>query len=745
VSAFDAIRRPSLGAAGERLGAIASSSKRGPTIVRRIVFGGLFFLVVQSVFHLSPQAVVSGISLGGLFGIIGVGIVLTYRTSRVINFAAAAVGAVPAITAVLLSTADHVSYLLSMPIAIVGGVLFGVLTDVLVLRRFKHTSRLIVTVVTIGIAQSYAALGFFIPVWFGEKASSVPRVKTPWQDMMINNSRGEPVITGNQVFAFGVVIVLTGLLVFFLKKTRLGIALRASSENSDRAQLLGIPVARATTIAWGFAGLLSAMAIFSIAPLYGVPADATLGFNTLLYGMAAAVVAKMENVWVTLLTGLGIGLLIVGSNLKTGDESYSYALMVVIIYAALFTQRKSRSRAVDANASSWQTIAVFRPIPTELRALPEVVRMRSTLLIVGVAVAIGLPYLVDPSDMSHLQLLPIFGIVGVSLVILTGWAGQISLGQFGLVGIAAAAAGGLAGNHNIDFFAALAIGVAAGALTAVVIGLPAVRIQGLFLAVTTLAFGYAMQYYVLNSHYWIGRHLLPNPLHPDIQRPALYGKFVLGDSETGERSFYFLALGLLVLCLLAAASFRRQHSGRVLIALRDNQRAASSYSIAPSRTRLAAFAISGGFAGVAGVLMAYQQHNVIPGTYDVPTSIGVFLAAAVGGLGSLMGGTLSVIAFEATIVFGPLLWHHLGHTVSSVMPLLLTGPLLIVNLYTNPGGLAGWVFQERDKWLRRLAAKHDVHVPSLVADKRVEDKDATVPEPLPVALPEPSAEPELVR
>jgi branched-chain amino acid transport system permease protein len=739
MSALDTLR-PRGGELVERVTSFASSTKATPTVIRRIIVAALFVLVVQSIFHLSPQAMISGVSLGGLYGIIGVGIVLTYRTSRVINFAAAAVGAVPAITAVLLSTADHVSYLLSMPIAIVGGVLFGGLTEILVLRRFKNTSRLIVTVVTIGIAQSYAALGFFIPVWFGEKASRVPRVKTPWQDWMINNSRGEPVLTGNQVFAFAVVGILTGVLIVFLKKSRLGIALRASSENAERAALLGMPVARVSTIAWAFAGLLSSMAIFSIAPLYGVPADATLGFNTLLYGLAAAVVAKMENLSVSLLTGLGIGLLIVGSNLKTGNESYSYALMIVVIYAGLLTQRRSRSRAIDANASSWQTIAVFRPIPVELRDLPEVVRMKSTLLIAGLALAIGLPYIIDPSDMSHLQLLPIFGIVGVSLVILTGWAGQISLGQFGLVGIASAAAGGLAGNHNIDFFAALGIGIAAGALAAIIIGLPAVRIQGLFLAVTTLAFGYAMQYYVLNSGFWLGRHLLPNPLHPDIRRPTLYGKFDLED----EKAFYFLCVGLLILCLLAAASFRRQHSGRMLIALRDNQRAAASYSIAPVRTRLAAFAISGGFAGVAGVLMAYQQHNVIPGSYDVLTGIGVFLAAAVGGLGSLMGGTLSVIAFEATVLFGPLAWHHLGHTISDVMPLLLTGPLLIINLYTNPGGLAGWVFQERDKWLRRLAARHGIHVPSLVADSRVEDKEAP-PEPTTVTVPEPSAEPELVR
>src|SRR5207248_2379470 len=189
-----------------------------------------------------PQNTIDCLALGSLYGIVGVALVLTYRTSRIINFAAAAVGAVPAITAVLLSTANHVSYLVTMPIAIIGGILFGILTELFVLRRFKNASRLIVTVVSIGIAQSYAALGFFIPVWFGERASAVPKVTTPWQNLQYHNSRGEPILTGNQVFAFIVVLVLTFALMYFLKRTRLGIALRAASENGERAELLGIPV-----------------------------------------------------------------------------------------------------------------------------------------------------------------------------------------------------------------------------------------------------------------------------------------------------------------------------------------------------------------------------------------------------------------------------------------------------------------------------------------------------------------------
>jgi branched-chain amino acid transport system permease protein len=323
--------------------------------------------------------------------------------------------------------------------------------------------------------------------------------------------------------------------------------------------------------------------------------------------------------------------------------------------------------------------------------------------------------------MPLLIVLPLFGIVAVSLVVLTGWAGQMSLGQFGLVGAGAAAAGGLIADHNIDFFLAIALGVAAGVLVAVLIGLPAIRIQGLYLAVTTLAFGYAMQYYFLNSHYWIGKHLLPSGFSAHLRRPMLYGSIDLEN----DRAFYFVCIVFLALVIAAAITFRRTRSGRVLIAARDNQRAAPAYAINLVRARLAAFAISGGIAGLAGVLFAYSQHNVIPGTYSVEASIAVFLAATIGGLTSVPFAVMGTISFEAFVFFGPRFYQHLGDTFVSVVPLLLTGPLLVLNLYFYPGGSAEAGFATRDKFLRKLAAKYQLLVPSLVADRRVDELDRT--------------------
>ena len=175
--------------------------------------------------------------------------------------------------------------------------------------------------------------------------------------------------------------------------------------------------------------------------------------------------------------------------------------------------------------------------------------------------------------------------------------------------------------------------------------------------------------------------------------------------------------------MLAAQAFRKNRSGRVLIAARDNQRAAPAYAVNLVRTRLAAFAVSGGIAGLAGVLLVYAQHNVIPGSYDVLGSITLFLAVVIGGLTSVPFAVVGAISYEAFVLFGPRLYEGLGSTFVAVVPLLLTGPLLVLDLYFYPGGSAEAGFQTRDRFLRWVARRHDVLVPSLVADRRVEEEE----------------------
>lgn len=691
---------------------------RAPTATARtgrwLAAVGMFVAVIELVYSTSAPDFVSGLALGSLYGIIGVGIVLIYRTARIINFAAGAVGAVPAIVALTLVLQDHVNYLAVLPIVLVGGPLLGLLANA-VMRRFENVPRLIATVMTIGLAQSLAILGFFIPVWFGQKATNEgTTVPTPWQHVVWHNSRGQPLLSGNEISALVTVAVVTIALGAFLRYTRLGIALRASAENADRALLLGIPVRRVAAAAWALAGLLAALAIFVQAPLIGTPSDATLGFDTLLYALTAAVVARMERFGVTLAAGMGIGVIITSTIIRTGDNSVSSSIMVLIILGALLTQPRRTARALDAGEGRWQTVKQYRPIPAELRRLPEVLAARWGVGVGGAALLVALPFLLGADNTSYLVLLPLYGIVAVSMVVLTGWAGQISLGQFGLVGVAAGVAGGLVANHNIDFFAALGVGILTGVVAAVIIGLPSLRIQGLYLAVTTLAFGYAVPNYLLNGHYWIGRHILPTGLSAHLSRPLLYGRINL----SSDRAFYFLCLVFLGLVMAAALAFRRNRSGRVLIALRDNERGAAALAVHPARTRLAAFAISGGIAGVAGVLFDYAQQNVVPGTYDISASLILFLAVAIAGVSSVSWSVVGVMVLEVSVVFGPKIY-DLFHstTIEQVMPLLLTGPLLLLNSYFYPSGSAEGGMQLRDGWLRRVAARRGLLVPSLVADR----------------------------
>jgi hypothetical protein len=126
---------------------------------------------------------------------------------------------------------------------------------------------------------------------------------------------------------------------------------------------------------------------------------------------------------------------------------------------------------------------------------------------------------------------------------------------------------------------------------------------------------------------------------------------------------------------------------------------------------------------MAGVLLVYMQHQVVADSFGVPASITVFLATVVGGLTSVGFAVAGAISLEFFVVFGPRYYAFLGPNIIAIVPLILTGPLLVLNLYQYPGGSAEAGFQNRDRFLRWVARRHDILVPSLVADKRVEEQE----------------------
>ena len=264
-----------------------------------------FWLAIGQLFDPSQGALFRGFCTGALYGLIGVGLVLIYRTNRIINFAAAGLGAVPGIGAALLIASKGWSWYVAFPgCLIVGGVLGGIV-DVLIVRRFREAPRLILTVATIGISQIMAYTAFRMALAFGTKGEN-PSLVTPFTNKTFY--QGNERLSADYLFA----VVSRSpsrspRSTLFLRYSRMGIALRASAENADRAALLGIPVRTVQTISWVIAGVIGALVVFLRSSVVGIPGDGSLGPTVLLFALAAAVIGRMESITTTLVAGIGIG------------------------------------------------------------------------------------------------------------------------------------------------------------------------------------------------------------------------------------------------------------------------------------------------------------------------------------------------------------------------------------------------------------------------------------------------------
>lgn len=644
--------------------------------------------------------VLYGATIGALYGLIAIGLILVYRANQVVNFAQAGLGAAPAVLAVVLITGKGWPYPVALLVLVVGTLALGALVEMLIIRRFAQAPRLILAVVTIGVAQLLAYVEFNVPGWLTGQVLPPADFPTPFSGWRFEV--GGVFLKGDHVVAILVVTIAVVGLGLFFRLSRIGIAVRASAENAERASLLGVPVRRVSTLVWMLAALLSGLGIFLRAPLVGLPLGTITGPTILLYALAAAMVARMQSLPIALLAGMAIGGMDFAMYYATRNSVLGAAMMLPIILVALLVQRTPGGRAHDTGVTTWRTVKEFRPIPTELRNVREVVVGRTALFVVVAAVAIGLPFLLGDVYQNVGSVLMIYAIIGVSLVVLTGWAGQISLGQFAFVGLGAAVAGGLASNHQADFFVTIIAAGAAGAAMAVLVGLPALRVQGLFLAVTTLAFAGAAQAFLFDRKYF--PWLLPESSGV-VYRPRIYGRLDTGD----DRVFYYVCLTFLVLMVIMARQIRNSRSGRMMISVRANARAAQSYGVNLSATRLAAFAISGFMAAVAGALFVYEQGAFDTGAYPAVDSIKMFAMTVVGGLTSV-GGAVAGATYLVVFQYFP------GFRDIRLFDLLSTGFGLMILLMFFPGGLAELGFRARDTFLRWVAARKGIHVPSLVAD-----------------------------
>ena len=613
---------------------------------------------------------VQGLVIGLGYGLLAMGLVLMYRTSRVLNFAHGQLGVVSAVLLSKLVREDHTPYTVALPLVLVLAAVIGAISELL-LRRLFNRPRVLVMVATIGLAQVLYLLTLLPFVRPKKLFGAYP---VPFHASF---GVGAYKFLSGDVLTLLVAPVIAVVLGAFFARSRLGLNMRAIAENSESARLSGIWVRRTSMVAWMLAGVLSAVTAILASPDKATGFSQALGPDLLLRALAAALVGGMVSLTIAFIAGIGIGIFqqVVAWNWTLGSniETAMFVLLLAVLFASA---RRLRHGPRDEERSSWRFSGEARAGP----ASPARVMIGRAATAVLLLIALVFPLLASHSRTFLVSRIYVFSLIALSLTVLTGWAGQLSLGNFGLVAVGAIVASRLGLHH--PFPLVLAVAALLGAAVAVIIGLPALRIRGLYLAVTTLGFALFMNVAVVATPCWRvpgpGWRVctgLPNPASTLLRRPSLFGI-----SLRSERAMDYVVLGVLILTVLIVRTWRDRGIARDLIAVRDNEVGASAVGVHLVTQKLLAFALSGGIAGVAGVCFAYVTERFSALSFDPSISILVVAMVIIGGLGSIEGALLGaayLIGIPAAFGSGP------------TVQFITSGIGLLVFLLYVPGGLAG--------------------------------------------------------
>jgi branched-chain amino acid transport system permease protein len=609
-----------------------------------------------------------GVIIGLGYGLLAAGLVLIYRTNRVLNFAQGQVGVIAAVFLVKLTADFKFEYWFALVLSIALAAAVGALSE-LVLRRLFSRPRVLVMVATIGLSQVLLAL---TALPFIRPHNLYKPVPVPFD---LTFSLGTTIFTPAEVLTLIVAPIVALTLALAVRTTSWGLTMRAMSENADSARLSGVWIRRTSTLTWTVAGALSAFTAILNAPGQTSALTEVLSPDLLLFALTAALVGAMVNLTVAFVAGIGVGVLyeLLQWNISS-TANQELVLFIVVLAVLLVRVRALRKGSRVGERSTWQHGA------TTARATVDSLRQRvsvSGMWLAGLGAAF-LPLLLNVGNNYLFAQVCIYAVIALSLTVLTGWAGQVSLGQFGLVAVGALVAAHLGSSFPLPVL--LLFAGAVTAVVAVIVGLPALRMPGLFLAVTTLAFAIFMQEAVLGTPCWTVPGIdkmvctgLPNPASTLIGRPD-----ILGLSLQSQRSFAWFSLGVLVLSIFAVRVWRDKGVARRLIAVRDNELGAAAMGIPVLRTKLLAFGLSGFMAGYAGACLAFATERFSTATFDPTISFIIISMVVIGGLGSIAGAVLGALYLEGLpALFG----------ANPTIQFLTSGLGLIAFILYLPGGL----------------------------------------------------------
>lgn len=554
------------------------------------------------------QFAILGMGAVAVYMLLGQGVVLIYRASGVVNFAQGAFAMVGAYTFYETYVAAHWPLAAAIVLSILFSAILGAAVSVLVIRPLRRSSplaRLIATLAILSVLSTIATIHYTTNVYF--YPPFLPHDVLHFAGIAVPETR---------IWLLGIALLSTLALHVFATRTRFGLATYGVSESELTAETLGWSPATIGWINWAIGGALAAVAGMLIVPIDGLsPNSLTL---LLIPGLACALVGNFSSFGMTLVGALVLGIAeseIAGHITSTGLSGLPGAVPFVIIVLLLVV----RGRSLPLRGY------IFQRLPSIGTGRIRV-RYAAPFLAAGVLLLLFLP----AGWIPFFVITEIAALFILSIVVLTGYAGQLSLAQYTIGGVAALISGRLVASAGLPFAAALVVGVAASVVAGLVFAIPALRTRGITLAVVTIALGVAVYNAVFSDSVLTG---YDDTLTVGSQK--FLGISI--DPLLEPRNFALFALFWVLVGVIITGNVRRSRAGRRLIAVRTNERAAAALGINVYGAKLYAFAVSATLAGVAGVLIAFDGYSIVFTGYNPTASITIVQNAVLGGLGYILG------------------------------------------------------------------------------------------------------------
>jgi len=660
------------------------------------------------------QFILLGIGAGVIFSGLALGLVLTHRASGVINFAHGAIAAysvyvftglandgtypippminplvIPEMLLRLVGVHVDLPNLPTMVTfsspwptwaAVIGALItagiIGFLFHYLVFRLLRYQPPLARVVASVGLMVMLQA---GIVIRFGTQARAVPSL-LPKNAIDIIGTR----VPVDRLILFVLMLCLTVVLYLVYQRTKFGIKTRAAAENERYATLVGISADGVAAVNWVVAAVLAASVGILVAPITGLTATNFTLF--IIPALAAALLARFQSFWVAVAAGMAIGM---GQSLLgimeirldwMPDVNLREGLpLIVIVIAMMMRGQVLPGRgAVERGRLPWA-------IPTRIRPWVMVFWIVFTAVIL-----IWAPWEYRSATINTM----IGATLAMSLVVVTGFTGQISLAQLSIAGISAFGLSTLTMELGIPFPIAPILAALIATIFGLIVAIPALRVRGASLAIMTLASAVAIEVFLFRSGGWFGG-ARPRVVDP----PSLFGiefgpssDFFLGDGKLPSPAFGLFVLAVLVICFVALIRLRQSMLGGQMLAVRANERAAAAAGINVQGMKLTAFAIGSFLAGIGGALTAYKFGTYSMESFAVLASLSLFAFSYLGGIATISGAIYAGSLWQQGI--GTRVFEDLAFDLGRYEA-FLGGFFLVVTALIQPEGIDGFDRRER--------------------------------------------------